>query len=57
METATTLSAYDCAVVEDPLAVPAEIAANDAEAIRTTETRLRDDSRRETKEEREGGTF
>lgn len=44
-------------VVEDPRAVAAEIAENDADAVRTVVARLRDDAPRQRREQREAAAF
>lgn len=44
-------------VVEDPLAVAEEVAANDPAALRTIARRLRDDADRATRERREAAAF
>lgn len=44
-------------VVDEPAAVATEIAANDADAIRTIKARIRDDADRETQETREARSF
>jgi len=44
-------------IVDEPRAVASEIAANDAETVRTVKRRLRDDAPRETREDREAAAF
>ncbi|MEF8782237.1 MAG: enoyl-CoA hydratase/isomerase family protein [Haloarculaceae archaeon] len=44
-------------IVDEPRAVAAEIAANDASAVRTIKARVRDDADRETQEDREARAF